>query len=763
MSFEESANGQAMPPRILNNEVEIFHSMLDESARHYWYQRGIKDEVLNKMKIGFKPGRNLYVIPYFDENGDCYVCKFVPADKSQKEFWYPSGVDKPKIYNLAAIREAETSGKKLYKAEGEKDALILIQEGYLCVGCPGAKTFKQEYAKFFAGVKEVIIVFDNDNAGRNGAQQIALFLGAKARIIDWNDYKPNLENKFDINDLYLIDPKNFKINFENLVQKARSIAQSSVERNRYSPFQLEKEEPDELILQAPEGYKFIVSGFEGNKNIVRARVELAGRCGTIYIDNILLSSGKARTNFVNKCTLFKEEEAIEAFQLEKQLLALEIISKLKISQRASCDFRNEEPPEMTEEERAEALEFLRSDNILEQIINDVTTIGYVGERINKAMVYLIATSRKLAKPLACVIKAVSSSGKNALVDSVLALIPPEEKKIISRITPNALYYMSQNGLSHKVIHIAEKVGAEDADYSIRSLLSERKLAICLPIKNPKTGAMETQEYEVEGPVAYIETTTQTHINDENDTRMFTLTVDESEEQTKRIHEAQRKKHTLAGLSQNTEAERIIRKHHNAQRLLTQIEVVIPYAEKLKFSTDRVRTRRDHEKLLYLIKTIALLRQYRKEKKQQDAIEYIEADTKDYEIAYELSSAVLGQTLDEVSKRSRDLLAVIERMLNEWLAEEGRELNLADERQGSSLCNIVFTRGDVRKYAKGLSDTAIHASMRELGDYELLKINQGGQGKTYKYTFGGQGEVFNQESSTLLTPEELSRELGEATS
>ena len=60
-------------------------------------------------------------------------------------------------------------------------------------------------------------------------------------------------------------------------------------------------------------------------------------------------------------------------------------------------------------------------------------------------------------------------------------------------------------------------------------------------------------------------------------------------------------------------------HRNAQRLLRPLTVVNPYADRLSFLSDKTRTRRDHEKYLTLIDTIALLHQYQRAvKKVHDA-------------------------------------------------------------------------------------------------------------------------------------------------
>ena len=72
------------------------------------------------------------------------------------------------------------------------------------------------------------------------------------------------------------------------------------------------------------------------------------------------------------------------------------------------------------------------------------------------------------------------------------------------------------------------------------LQSKQKLKQAVTIKDPVTGQFKAEFMEVEGPIAYLETTTSSKINLENATRSFELHLDESEEQTRRIQAAQRR-------------------------------------------------------------------------------------------------------------------------------------------------------------------------------------------------------------------------------
>src|SRR5262249_27808549 len=141
------------------------------------------------------------------------------------------------------------------------------------------------------------------------------------------------------------------------------------------------------------------------------------------------------------------------------------------------------------------------------------------------------------------------------------------------------------------------------------------------------------------------------------------TVDEEREQTRAIHAIQREMQTLEGLKSKREAERIRRTHQNAQRLLRPMHVVNPFARELTFLDGRTRARRDHMKYLTLIRTIALLHQYQREKKSigegAERIDYIEATIEDIALANELAHEVLGRSLDELPPQTRRLLHLID--------------------------------------------------------------------------------------------------------
>jgi hypothetical protein len=248
--------------------------------------------------------------------------------------------------------------------------------------------------------------------------------------------------------------------------------------------------------------------------------------------------------------------------------------------------------------------------------------------------------------------------------------------------------------------------------------------------------MRTKVFTVEARAAFIEATTASAVNNENATRCFELQMDETEEQTGRIHERQRRLRTERGLALRREAEAIVRKHWNAQRLLEPLPVVIPYADLLTFPTSWMRTRRDHARFLNLIEVSAFLHQYQRERTVGGAIV---AALTDYAVAYELAGQVLAETLSDLRKPLRD---AYERIRGLCGGGEG-----------------TVSRRQIREELKQ-PDSTVRRWLFELVELEYLaqvESSKGGQGKSTCYRVV-EREPRSQALLGLLRPEELAAKL-----
>ena len=460
----------------------------------------------------------------------------------------------------------------------------------------------------------------------------------------------------------------------------------------------------------------------------RLRVNLLVRAtDRMHVDTLDLYQAKQRTAFVRAGS---KELGVDEAQLKEDLgrllLALER-HRDQAPEAPDADAREE----LTEAERAAALELLRDPRLLDRILEDFARVGLVGEETNKLVGYLAAVSRKLAEPLAVIVQSSSAAGKTSLMDAVLDFVPDEERVQYSALTGQSLFYMQGKDLAHKILAIVEEEGAERASYALKLLQSEGELTIASTGKEPETGKLVTHEYHVVGPVMIMLTTTAVEIDEELLNRAIVLAVDEARTQTRAIHRRQREKRTLEGLLARRSKDDVLALHRNAQRLLRPLAVVNAYAPRLTFLDTRTRTRRDHEKYLTLIDVIALVHQHQRPVRRIErgtrVIEYIEVIPEDIRIANRLAGEVLGRSLDELPPQTRRVLGLLEA----WVRETASETVQDDE-------PVRFTARDVRDaLSLGVSQTKVH--LARLVELEYLIVHRSVPGRPYLYELLYQGE------------------------
>lgn len=454
---------------------------------------------------------------------------------------------------------------------------------------------------------------------------------------------------------------------------------------------------------------------------------LVSRGEAFHVDTLDLYAARLRTAYLKQAAV---ELAFSEDTLKRDLGA--VLLKLEALQAE----RAARPPAtatmtMTAEEKAAAMALLRDPTLIERIIADLTVCGVVGEDTNKLVAYLACLSRKQEKPLAVVIQSTSAAGKSTLMDAVISLMPTEDRVHYSAMTGQSLFYMGEIGLKHKILAIAEERGVQEAAYALKILQSQGELTIASTGKDPVSGRLVTHEYTVEGPVMLFLTTTAIEVDEELLNRCLVLTVNESREQTRAIHALQRKRRTLAGLLERKEREALVKVHQNAQRLLRPLPVVNPYAEQLSFLDAAARTRRDHEKYLSLIESIALLNQYQRVLRTAEhagkVIEYVEVAHEDIQLANDLAHRVLGQSLDELPPQTRRLLHLIDAMVQGQMAASGVKRS-----------EVRFSRRDVREYT-GFGHTQLKLHLHRLEEMEYLLIHRGGRGASFLYELLYQGQ------------------------
>jgi hypothetical protein len=211
-------------------------------------------------------------------------------------------------------------------------------------------------------------------------------------------------------------------------------------------------------------------------------------------------------------------------------------------------------------------------------------------------------------------KGPSSGGKSYLTEQVLRFFPESAYYALTAMSEHALAY-SEEPLSHRFLVIYEAAGmnSDFQTYLIRSLLSEGKVRYETVEKTSE--GMKPRLIERPGPTGLIVTTTAVRLHPENETRLISLTVTDTQQQTREV---------MAALAEEAGGPPPdLRPWHALQEWLEGVErrVTIPYAKELaaKIPPVAVRLRRDFGAVLNLIKAGALLQQASRKRDREGRI------------------------------------------------------------------------------------------------------------------------------------------------
>ena len=293
----------------------------------------------------------------------------------------------------------------------------------------------------------------------------------------------------------------------------------------------------------------------------------------------------------------------------------------------------------------------KATNVLDLLTDDLEQTGIVGEDRIAKLLYLAVTSRLLDRPVSVAVKGPSSCGKSATTQGVLNFFPASACHALSSMSEKALLY-SPEPYAHRMLVVYELDGIRSGfgTYIIRTLLSEH--CIRYEVTRNVGGELTTEVIEKEGPTGLIVTTTRPQWHEENETRMISVTVDDSPEQTARV---------LAAIACQEDRSVDMGAWHALQEWLELAEhrVTIPFANAIaSLMPDGLppRARRDFPTLLSLIKANAILHQ---KTRPRDENGWITATLDDYTIVKDLVAANISESIQEsVSEVIRETVDTI---------------------------------------------------------------------------------------------------------
>ncbi len=389
--------------------------------------------------------------------------------------------------------------------------------------------------------------------------------------------------------------------------------------------------------------------------------------------------------------------------------------------------------QLTEAEREEAENFLKSENLIEQTAELIGKSGVVGEEKNRLLLFLVFTSRKMQRPLHAISFGSSGTGKSHLQEKVGELMPEEEKIEITSLSENAFYYFGQLELKHKLILIEDLDGAENVLYPLRELQSKRSITKTVTVKG-SNGQTKTETLRVEGPVSVAGCTTQESVYEDNANRSFLLYIDESKEQDEKVMEYQRAQ-SAGQIDQKAEHDtKTLLK--NCQRILQPVAVKNPFAQLLKLPESVFKPRRTNAHYLQFIEAITFYHQYQREQKadEESGEIYIETTIEDIEEANKLMKEILLRKSDELSGACRSYFE----QLKNWLKENALE---------------KFTNKEIRSVLR-INHNTQKMFMSSLQQYGYINKLEGDRKKGFEYQVSSYEEYAQLEKHIATIMDEI---------
>jgi hypothetical protein len=377
--------------------------------------------------------------------------------------------------------------------------------------------------------------------------------------------------------------------------------------------------------------------------------------------------------------------------------------------KAWVELAREEAEAISREAWERCRELAKEPDILGCFAGELARSGVAGEERIAKLLYLAVTSRLLERPVSVALKGPSSGGKSYLVERVLSFFPESAYYALTAMSDRTLAY-SEEPIKHRFLVIYEAAGmsGDFQTYLMRSLLSEGKLRYETVEKTSE--GIKPRLIEREGPTGLVVTTTAVKLHPENETRLLSLTVTDTQDQTRAV---------MAALAEEAgEAAPDLATWHALQVWLECAEhrVWIPYAKNLAelIPPVAVRLRRDFGALLNLIRAHALLHQATRER---DAEGRIVATIKDYAAVRELVADLVSEGIEAtVPTTVRETVEAVKRLRENSKGEPVTVAELAWELKldRSAVSRRVRNTKD-RGYLRDLEESRRKPSRLVLGD------------------------------------------------
>jgi predicted transcriptional regulator/5S rRNA maturation endonuclease (ribonuclease M5) len=612
------------------------------------------------------------------------------------------------------------STKKLLLTEAIIDASTLLQLDLDCeilslYGTNGLTEEHQKCIRNLNDLEEIVLFFDGDEAGRKAIEK-------------WTAVLRDLQKKIVIS--YVETPKGEDVNslsqshekeiFKHLLEERKTITnastllfstenEKSIERKKgtngrfikeQSPF--DGSQKKNLHYRGKAAEYYVKGGIRNGMDSMKISLQIINEQGEDYRSKLDLYEYK-QVSAVAKIAAEKLE--INEAQIEKDLRKL--TGYLEEYRAEEAIEKEEIAIEVPVEISLQCIEFLKRKNLLQEINKLIGRAGIIGEEESRIFLFVIASSYKMEDTLHALVQGSSGSGKTHLITKLASMMPEEDTIGLTRITDSSLYNYGEYELQNKLIILEDLDGLkEDAFLAFRELQSRGLLSSSTSVKDDN-GNIRSQIRTVRGPITTLSATTKGEIYEDNMSRSFLIAVNESSEQTQRIISYQNQIATGKINKREQKKIRIFLQH--CMRLIHPMEVINPYADKIKLPPEAHKIRRLNELFQSFVRQVTLINQYRRKKDKQGRLLTAK---KDIEVACGIMFESIVLKVDELDGSLRQFYEA----LKKYVKEEKQEFGLREIRQ------------ELR-----MSKTQLHRYIQDLISLEYIQQTGGSANRGYRYT------------------------------
>lgn len=150
-----------------------------DHSHPYLTARGISKEIAEQFGVGFFAGKGSMagriIIPIHSRKGELVAYAGRSIDESEPKYKFPGGFRKSlELFNLHRALAARTG--YVIVTEGFFDAMKVTAAGYASVVALMGASMSEVQEKLLADFRRVVLLFDGDEAGREGTRTTALRL-----------------------------------------------------------------------------------------------------------------------------------------------------------------------------------------------------------------------------------------------------------------------------------------------------------------------------------------------------------------------------------------------------------------------------------------------------------------------------------------------------------------------------------------------------------------------------------------------------------